>query len=150
MHQNNKTFLPTPSAHLSKIILFLSAGFLAYVLSACGANVPIEEVLVKDPKETKAQEVAREESTIQQENAIIDAHTTPLINRFTNYSAYGSLNGFYNSVDNLNSPMQNGMYGGYYMPYYYMPYGFMPYGSGLMPYGPYGYGVPGYFPYAFY
>ncbi|GAA9083391.1 hypothetical protein HpHA148_15390 [Helicobacter pylori] len=84
MHQNNKTFLPTPSAHLSKIILFLNAGFLAYVLSACGANVPIEEVLVKDPKETKAQEVAREESTIQQENAIIDAHTTPLINRFTN------------------------------------------------------------------
>ncbi|MFT2662358.1 hypothetical protein, partial [Helicobacter pylori] len=47
--------LPTPSAHLSKIILFLNAGFLAYVLSACGANVPIEEVLVKDPKETKAQ-----------------------------------------------------------------------------------------------
>ncbi len=31
MHQNNKTFLPTPSAHLSKIILFLNAGFLAYV-----------------------------------------------------------------------------------------------------------------------
>ncbi|GAA9918927.1 hypothetical protein VN0835_12410 [Helicobacter pylori] len=117
MHQNNKTFLPTPSAHLSKIILFLNAGFLAYVLSACGANVPIEEVLVKDPKETKAQEVAREESAIQQEKATIDAHTTPLINRFTNYSAYGSLNGFYNSVDNLNSPMQNGMYGGYYMPY---------------------------------
>ncbi|UOS09464.1 hypothetical protein [Helicobacter pylori] len=55
MHQNDKTFLPTPSAHLSKIILFLNAGFLAYVLSACGANVPIEEVLVKDPKETKAQ-----------------------------------------------------------------------------------------------
>ncbi|GAA8293086.1 hypothetical protein HpBT171_14810 [Helicobacter pylori] len=142
MLQNNKTFLPTPSAHLSKIVLFLNAGFLAYVLSACGANVPIEEVLVKDPKETKAQEVAREESAIQQENAIIDVHTTPLINRFTNYSAYGSLNGFYNSVDNLNSPMQNGMYGGYYMPYYYMPYGFMPYGSGLMPYGPYGYGAP--------
>ncbi|GAA7571881.1 hypothetical protein HpBHB4_06590 [Helicobacter pylori] len=120
------------------------------MLSACGANVPIEEVLVKDPKETKAQEVAREEKAIQQENATIDAHTTPLINRFTNYNAYGSLNGFYNSVDNLNSPMQNGMYGGYYMPYYYMPYGFMPYGSGLMPYGPYGYGAPGYFPYAFY
>ncbi|AFJ81632.1 hypothetical protein [Helicobacter pylori] len=33
MHQNNKTFLPTPSAHLSKIILFLNAGFLAYVLN---------------------------------------------------------------------------------------------------------------------
>ncbi|UOR67133.1 hypothetical protein [Helicobacter pylori] len=32
MHQNDKTFLPTPSAHLSKIILFLNAGFLAYVL----------------------------------------------------------------------------------------------------------------------
>ncbi|EPZ97265.1 hypothetical protein N205_04290 [Helicobacter pylori UM077] len=31
MHQNNKTFLPTPSAHLSKIILFLNTGFLAYV-----------------------------------------------------------------------------------------------------------------------
>ncbi|GAA7781747.1 hypothetical protein JP0175_05000 [Helicobacter pylori] len=31
MNQNNKTFLPTPSAHLSKIILFLNAGFLAYV-----------------------------------------------------------------------------------------------------------------------
>ncbi|WP_269200877.1 hypothetical protein [Helicobacter pylori] len=31
MHQNDKTFLPTPSAHLSKIILFLNAGFLAYV-----------------------------------------------------------------------------------------------------------------------
>ncbi|WQW07153.1 hypothetical protein KVK21_03685 [Helicobacter pylori] len=145
MNQNDKTFLPTPSAHLSKIILFLNAGFLAYVLSACGANVPIEEVLVKDPKETKAQEVAREENAIQQENAIIDAHTTPLINRFTNYSAYGSLNGFYNSVDNLNSPMQNGMYGGYYMPYYYMPYYYMPYG-----FMPYGYGAPGYFPYAFY
>ncbi|WP_367701634.1 hypothetical protein [Helicobacter pylori] len=146
MHQNNKTFLPNQSAH-SKIVLFLNTGFLAYLLSACGANVPIEEVLVKDPKETKAQEVAREESAIQQENATIDARTTPLINRFTNYNAYGSLNGFYNSVDNLNSPMQNGMYGGYYMPYYYMPYGFMPYGSGLMPYG---YGAPGYFPYAFY
>ncbi len=33
MHQNDKTFLPTPSAHLSKIILFLSAGFLAYVFN---------------------------------------------------------------------------------------------------------------------
>ncbi|GAA8290771.1 hypothetical protein HpBT171_06830 [Helicobacter pylori] len=31
MLQNNKTFLPTPSAHLSKIVLFLNAGFLAYV-----------------------------------------------------------------------------------------------------------------------
>ncbi len=31
MHQNNKTFLPNPSAHLSKIILFLNTGFLAYV-----------------------------------------------------------------------------------------------------------------------
>ncbi|GAA7165995.1 hypothetical protein ID0405_09780 [Helicobacter pylori] len=31
MHQNNKTFLPNQSAHLSKIILFLNAGFLAYV-----------------------------------------------------------------------------------------------------------------------
>ncbi|WQT48264.1 hypothetical protein KVC52_03245 [Helicobacter pylori] len=31
MRQNNKTFLPTPSAHLSKIILFLNAGFLAYM-----------------------------------------------------------------------------------------------------------------------
>ncbi len=31
MHQNDKTFLPTPSAHLSKIILFLNAGFLAYL-----------------------------------------------------------------------------------------------------------------------
>ncbi len=31
MHQNDKTFLPNPSAHLSKIILFLNAGFLAYV-----------------------------------------------------------------------------------------------------------------------
>ncbi|GAA8832916.1 hypothetical protein HpRN138_14260 [Helicobacter pylori] len=29
MHQNNKTFLP--NAHLSKIILFLNTGFLAYV-----------------------------------------------------------------------------------------------------------------------
>ncbi|EQL63700.1 hypothetical protein E5K91_03185 [Helicobacter pylori] len=34
MHQNNKTFLPTPSAHLSKIILFLNAGFLAYVYNS--------------------------------------------------------------------------------------------------------------------
>ncbi len=33
MHQNNKTFLPTPSAHLSKTILFLNAGFLAYVFN---------------------------------------------------------------------------------------------------------------------
>ncbi len=31
MHQNNKTFLPTPSAHLSKIILFLNTGFLAHL-----------------------------------------------------------------------------------------------------------------------
>ncbi|WP_162966040.1 hypothetical protein [Helicobacter pylori] len=31
MHQNNKTFLPHQSAHLSKIILFLNAGFLAYL-----------------------------------------------------------------------------------------------------------------------
>ncbi|GAA9985549.1 hypothetical protein VN0998_10260 [Helicobacter pylori] len=31
MHQNNKTFLPNQSAHLSKIILFLNASFLAYV-----------------------------------------------------------------------------------------------------------------------
>ncbi|MGL2752651.1 hypothetical protein ACQJ8G_07640 [Helicobacter pylori] len=38
MHQNNKTFLPNQSAHLSKIILFLNAGFLAYLLSACGDN----------------------------------------------------------------------------------------------------------------
>ncbi|WP_104744434.1 hypothetical protein [Helicobacter acinonychis] len=147
MHKNfsYKHFLSNKLTHFSKTILFLSTGFLAYLLCACGANVPIEEVIVKDPKETKAQEVAREEKAIQQENAIIDAHTTPLINRFTNYNAYGSLNGFYNSIDNLNSPMQNGMYGGYYMPYYYMPY-YMPYG--LMPYG---YGMtPGYFPYAFY
>ncbi len=33
MHQNNKTFLPNPSTHLSKIILFLNAGFLAYVFN---------------------------------------------------------------------------------------------------------------------
>ncbi len=33
MHQNDKTFLPNPSAHLSKIILFLNAGFLAYVFN---------------------------------------------------------------------------------------------------------------------
>ncbi len=33
MHQNDKTFLPTPSAHLSKIILFLNVGFLAYVFN---------------------------------------------------------------------------------------------------------------------
>ncbi|WP_269766994.1 hypothetical protein [Helicobacter pylori] len=33
MHQNNKTFLPSQSAHLSKIILFLNAGFLAYVFN---------------------------------------------------------------------------------------------------------------------
>ncbi|WP_257638226.1 hypothetical protein [Helicobacter pylori] len=33
MHQNNKTFLPTPSAHFSKIILFFNAGFLAYVFN---------------------------------------------------------------------------------------------------------------------
>ncbi len=31
MHQNHKTFLPNQSAHLSKTILFLNAGFLAYV-----------------------------------------------------------------------------------------------------------------------
>ncbi|WQS19985.1 hypothetical protein KVC14_03595 [Helicobacter pylori] len=31
MHQNNKTFLPSQSAHLSKIILFLNTGFLAYL-----------------------------------------------------------------------------------------------------------------------
>ncbi len=30
MHQNNKTFLPNQSAHLSKTILFLNAGFLSY------------------------------------------------------------------------------------------------------------------------
>lgn len=29
MHQNDKTFLPDQSAHLSKIILFLNIGFLA-------------------------------------------------------------------------------------------------------------------------
>ncbi|GAA8182776.1 hypothetical protein HpDR147_18250 [Helicobacter pylori] len=46
MHQNNKTFLPNQSTHLSKIVLFLSTGLLAYLLSACGANVPLEEVLV--------------------------------------------------------------------------------------------------------
>ncbi|MFP6164969.1 hypothetical protein ACLGBL_03165 [Helicobacter pylori] len=34
MHQNNKTFLPTPSAHLSKIVLFLNAGFLAYAYNS--------------------------------------------------------------------------------------------------------------------
>ncbi|AFI04542.1 hypothetical protein [Helicobacter cetorum] len=113
--------------------LTLSTWCLAYALSACGANVPVEEVVIKDPKETKAQEVAREEKAIAQENATIDAHTTPTINHFNNY---GSLNGFYNSQDNLNSPMQNGMYGGYYM-----PYGMMPYGYGMM---------PGYFPYSFY
>ncbi|EJB14560.1 hypothetical protein HPCPY1313_0354 [Helicobacter pylori CPY1313] len=33
MHQNNKTFLPNQPAHLSKIILFLSTGFLAYVFN---------------------------------------------------------------------------------------------------------------------
>ncbi len=33
MHQNDKTFLPTPSAHFSKIILFLNTGFLAYVFN---------------------------------------------------------------------------------------------------------------------
>ncbi len=31
MHQNDKTFLPDQSAHLSKIILFLNVGFLAYL-----------------------------------------------------------------------------------------------------------------------
>ncbi len=31
MHQNHKTFLPNQSAHLSKTILFLNAGFLAYL-----------------------------------------------------------------------------------------------------------------------
>ncbi len=31
MHQSNKTFLPNQSAHLSKIILFLNTGFLAYL-----------------------------------------------------------------------------------------------------------------------
>ncbi|GAA8632735.1 hypothetical protein oki200_06610 [Helicobacter pylori] len=41
MHQNNKTFLPTPSAHLSKIILFLNAGFLAYVYNLCQVNITI-------------------------------------------------------------------------------------------------------------
>ncbi len=32
MHQNNKTFLSNQSAHLSKTILFLNAGFLAYLV----------------------------------------------------------------------------------------------------------------------
>ncbi|WP_104747942.1 hypothetical protein [Helicobacter cetorum] len=113
--------------------LTLSAWCLVYSLNGCGANVPVEEVIIKDPKETEAQKVAQENQAIQQEDAIIDAHTTPTINHFNNY---GSLNGFYNSQDNLNSPMQNGMYGGYYM-----PYGLMPYGYGMM---------PGYFPYSFY
>ncbi len=34
MYQNNKTFLPTPSAHLSKTILFLNTGFLAHLYNS--------------------------------------------------------------------------------------------------------------------
>ncbi len=34
MHQNNKTFLPNQSAHLSKTILFLNASFLAYLYNS--------------------------------------------------------------------------------------------------------------------
>ncbi|GAA7309545.1 hypothetical protein ID0576_14720 [Helicobacter pylori] len=46
MHQNNKTFLPDQSAYLSKIILFLNAGFLAYVYNLM-SNQYYDMLLVK-------------------------------------------------------------------------------------------------------